>query len=350
MKEIKLGKKIISDNHPPFIIAEMSGNHNQSLERAIELVHKAADSGVDALKIQTYTADTMTLDLDTNEFFIKDPKSLWKGKSLYQLYHEAHTPWEWHYDIKKACEERGLEFFSTPFDNTAVDFLEKLGVSFYKIASFELTDLPLIKKVAQTKKPLIMSTGMGTIAEVQAAVDTARANGCKDIILLKCTSAYPAEITDANLLTIKDMKERFNVEVGLSDHTLGLVVPITSVVMGANIIEKHFTLNRQDGGVDSAFSLEPHEFKQLCVETKNARLAMGKINYGTVASDAKNVVYRRSIYVSNSIKKGEKITENNIKIIRPGFGLAPVEWESVLGKTASCDLAKGTPLKHDHLI
>ncbi len=266
-REIKLVNKIIGGNNPPFIIAEMSGNHNQSLERALAIVDAAANSGAHALKIQTYTPDTMTLNLSRDEFFIKDAKSLWDGKSLYELYKEAMTPWEWHAPIKQRCEEKGMLFFSTPFDSTAVDFLEELKVDFYKIASFENTDHPLIERVARTGKPVIISTGMATLAEIAETVEIAKKSGCKDLILLKCTSAYPATAKDANLKTIQALQEMFpDVVVGLSDHTMGVGVSIASIALGASVIEKHFTLDRKEGGVDSAFSMEPEEFKLLVNE------------------------------------------------------------------------------------
>ena len=270
MNEIKIGKYTIGANHPPFCIAEMSGNHNQSLERALAIVDAAAATGAQALKIQTYTPDTMTLNIKTNEFFISDPKSLWKGKSLYELYGEAMTPWEWHKPIKERCEKHGMLFFSTPFDATAVDFLEDLKVDFYKIASFENTDHALIRAVARTGKPVIISTGMASIVEIAETVEVAKAAGCKNLILLKCTSAYPATPKDANLLTISNMRDLFKVQIGLSDHTMGIGVSIASVALGATVIEKHFTLDRKEGGVDSAFSMEPAEFKMLVEESKNA--------------------------------------------------------------------------------
>lgn len=346
---MKLGKREIGLNQKPYVIAEMSGNHNQSLEKALAIVDAAADTGVDALKIQTYTPDTMTLNISEGEFFIEDKKSLWKGRSLYDLYAEAMTPWEWHQPIKERCEQRGIDFFSSPFDATAVDYLEKLGVHFYKIASFELNDIPLIKKVAQTGKPMIMSTGMATISEIHEAVDTAKKNGCKDIILLKCTSAYPADPKEANLLTIKSLREIFGVEVGLSDHTMGSAVPIASVVMGATVIEKHFTIKRADGGVDSAFSMEPHEFKEMIIEVNKAKEAVGQVHFGLTESEIRSRVFRRSIYVSEDVKKGEVFSAKNLRVIRPGLGLEPKFYETVLGLTAKADYKKGTPLSWDKI-
>jgi pseudaminic acid synthase len=346
---MKLGKKNIGLNEKPFVIAEMSGNHNQSLAKAIAIVDAAAESGVDALKIQTYTPDTMTLNISEGEFFIEDKKSLWKGKSLYELYGEAMTPWEWHGPIKERCEKWGLEFFSSPFDATAVDFLEKLHVSFYKIASFELNDIPLIKKVAQTGKPMIMSTGMATISEIHEAIETAKKNGCKDIVLLKCTSAYPADPKEANLMTIRSLREIFGVEVGLSDHTMGLAVPVTSIAMGATVIEKHFTIKRADGGVDSAFSMEPQEFKDMIEAVNRAKDAVGKVHFGLTESELRSRVFRRSIYIAEDVKKGEVLTSKNVRVIRPGLGLEPKFLETVLGMKAKDDYKKGTPLSWDKL-
>ncbi|WP_236612525.1 pseudaminic acid synthase [Picosynechococcus sp. NKBG15041c] len=332
------------------MVAEMSGNHNQSLDRALEIVEAAAKSGVHALKLQTYTADTMTLDLDEGEFFINDPKSLWQGHSLYKLYQQAYTPWEWHEPIFKRCQELGIIGFSTPFDETAVDFLESLDVPCYKIASFENTDLPLIRKVASTGKPIIISTGMASIAELDETVRTAREAGCQDLILLKCTSTYPASPENTNLLTIPHLRELFDVQVGLSDHTLGIGVAVASVALGATFIEKHFTLSRADGGVDAAFSMEPYEMKQLVEETQRAWQALGQVRYGATVAEQKSLVFRRSLYVAENIKAGEILTPQNIRRIRPGYGLAPKYYDLVLGKTAKQDLAKGTPLSWDALL
>jgi pseudaminic acid synthase len=346
---MKLGSKNIGINERPYVIAEMSGNHNQSLDRALEIVDAAAGSGVDALKIQTYTPDTMTLNISEGEFFIEDKKSLWKGKSLYELYAEAMTPWEWHAPIMERCKKLNIDFFSSPFDATAVDFLEKLGVSFYKIASFELNDIPLIKKVAQTGKPMIMSTGMATVSEIYDAVETARKNGCKDIVLLKCTSSYPADPKEANLMTIKSLRDTFGVEVGLSDHTMGIAVPIASVAMGATVIEKHFTIKRADGGVDSAFSMEPQEFKDMIREVNRAKDALGNIHFGLTESELRSRVFRRSVYISEDVKKGETFNEKNLRVIRPGLGLEPKFFETVLGHKSKEDYKKGTPLSWDKI-
>lgn len=346
-KEIKIGKYTIGVNHPPFLIAEMSGNHNQSLERALQIVDAAASAGAHALKIQTYTPDTMTINLSEREFFIQDKESLWKGKSLYELYGEAMTPWEWHAPIKDRCEKHGMLFFSTPFDATAVDFLEELNVDFYKIASFENTDLPLIKKVAKTGKPIIISTGMASLAELAETVETIKKADCQNLILLKCTSAYPATPKDANLLTIKNMRELFNVEVGLSDHTMGIGVSIASVAVGATVIEKHFTLNRSEGGVDSAFSMEPAEFKMLVEESKKAWESLGKISYERGSTETKSLAFRRSLYITEDMKAGEVLTEKNIRAIRPGLGLPPKFLEQMLGKKVTRDIKRGTPASMD---
>lgn len=339
----------VGADHPPFIIAEMSGNHNQSLEVALELVEAAANTGANALKIQTYTPDTMTLDLDVNEFHIADPGSLWMGKSLYKLYGEAYTPWEWHQSIFQRARELGLIVFSTPFDSTAVDLLEELGAPCYKIASFENTDLPLIRRVAATGKPVIISTGMASIAELDDAVRAAREAGCKDLVLLKCTSTYPASPNNTNILTIPHMREMFNCEIGLSDHTMGIGVSIASVALGATVIEKHFTLNRRDGGVDSTFSMEPAEMTQLVAETKQAWQSLGKICYGATEAEKKSLVFRRSLYVVRDLKAGDILTTENIRAIRPGLGLSPKYFNQVLGKTAKHDVKRGTALNWEIL-
>lgn len=349
MKPIQIQHRTIGPNHPPFIIAEMSGNHNQSLERALEIVEAAAKAGVHALKLQTYTADTMTLDVEDGEFFIDDESSLWKGQSLYKLYQQAYTPWEWHKPIFDRCRELGLIAFSTPFDETAVDFLEELDVPCYKIASFENNHLPLIRKVAATGKPLILSTGMATVAELDEAVRTAREAGCRDLILLKCTSTYPASPEDSNLLTIPHMRELFQCQVGLSDHTLGIGVAVASVALGATVIEKHFTLNRAEGGVDAAFSLEPQEMKMLVEETDRAWRALGKIHYGPTVHEEASLRFRRSIYVAEDMNAGDRFTERNIKIVRPGHGLPPKYYEILIGKKIQRPAKKGTPVTWEML-
>ena len=343
-KKIDIAGGSIGLGHSPFIIAEMSGNHNQSLERALEIVEAAAKTGAHALKIQTYTPDTMTLDLDEREFHISDSKSLWAGTSLYKLYGEAYTPWEWHKPIFDRARELGIIAFSTPFDDTAVDLLESLDVPCYKIASFENTDLPLIRRVAATGKPLIISTGMATVAELDETVRAARESGCKDLVLLKCTSTYPATADNTNILTIPHLRELFDCEVGLSDHTMGVGVSVASVALGASVIEKHFTLNRADGGVDSTFSMEPAEMAQLVEETKRAWQALGRVNYGPTEAEKKSIQFRRSLYVVQDLKAGDVLTKDNVRAIRPGLGLPTKYLEIVLGKAVSRNVKRGTAL------
>ena len=329
-------------NYKPFIIAEMSGNHSQSLERALEIVEAAASTGVHALKLQTYTADTITLDSNEMEFSIDDKNSLWNGKSLYELYQEAYTRWEWHKPIMERAKELGILCFSSPFDDTAVDFLESLDVPAYKIASFENIHLPLIEKVAATGKPIIISTGMANIAEIDEAVRTIREVGCNQFVLLKCTSTYPATPDNSNILTLPHMRELFNCEVGLSDHTMGIGVPVAAVAFGATVIEKHFTLSRAHGGIDSAFSMEPMEMKQLVIETERAWQSLGKVKYGPTESEKGSLLFRRSIYISEDIKKGDTLTEKNLRIVRPGLGLPPKYYAVLLGSKVNRDLKKGT--------
>jgi len=341
---MKIGTQRIGINHAPFIIAEMSGNHNQSLERALEIVEAAARTGAHAIKLQTYTADTMTLDLKEREFFITDEKSPWKGQSLYDLYKIAHTPWDWHKPIFAHARKLGLICFSTPFDETSVDFLEKLGSPAYKIASFENTDIPLIKRVAATGKPLIISTGMATQEELDESVDVARKAGCKDLTLLKCTSTYPATPENSNLLTMPYLRERYGCEIGLSDHTLGIGVAISSVALGATVIEKHFTLKRSDGGVDSAFSLEPHEMKELVEQTKRAWQSLGKVFVAPTEAEKPSIMFRRSLYVVKDMKAGDVLNKENVRAIRPGLGLSPKEFDRVVGKKVKYDVKRGTPL------
>ena len=334
----------------PFIIAEMSGNHNKSLDRALEIVEAAANCGVDALKLQTYTADTMTLNCGNYDFVIEDKASLWYGQKLYDLYQKASTPYEWHKPIFDKCKELGIIGFSTPFDLSSIDFLESLDCPIYKIASFENGDIPLLKRIAQTKKPVIISLGMIGLEETKEAIDALKSNGCDDITILKCTSSYPAKIEDSNLLTIPDLKQYFPYcKVGLSDHTLGIGVSIASVALGAEVIEKHFTLSRADGGVDSAFSMEPAEMKQLVAESNNAYKSLGKVNYELSESERKSVKFRRSLYVIKDIRKGDKFTADNIRSIRPGYGLHPRYYEEVLGKVAGKDFNIGTPLKKEDI-
>ncbi|AOX03976.1 pseudaminic acid synthase [Moorena producens PAL-8-15-08-1] len=350
MQEITIYDKRVGSTSPPFIVAEMSGNHNQSLERALEIVEAAAKTGAHGLKIQTYTADTMTLDIDEGEFFINDPNSLWKGNSLYKLYQQAYTPWEWHKPIFDKCKELGIIGFSTPFDATAVDFLESLDVPCYKIASFENTDLPLIRKVASTGKPMIISTGMATVAELDETVRTAREAGCQDLILLKCTSTYPATPENTNILTIPHLRELFDVQVGLSDHTMGIGVAVASVALGATFIEKHFTLSRADGGVDSAFSMEPQEMQQLVIESERAWQALGKVNYGATEAEKKSLVFRRSLYIAEDMQAGDILTPKNLRAIRPGSGLPTKYYDVLLGKPIKTDAKKGTPVSWEMVM
>jgi len=344
MKTIQIGGVDIGKNHKPFIIAEMSGNHNQSLERALELVKAAADAGAHALKLQTYTADTLTINHRGGLFDITDPKSLWYGKNLYELYQEAHTPWEWHKDIFDYAKSLGMAAFSSPFDETAVDFLEELDVPAYKIASFESSHHPLLKKVAQTGKPVIMSSGTSTLDELYESVRILKSNGCKDLVILKCTSTYPATPENTNLQTIPVLQDIFtDCIIGLSDHTMGIGASVAAVALGARVIEKHFTLRRADGGVDSAFSMEPEELRTLVVETERAWQALGIVQLNSQPSEEKSRHFRRSIYVVKDIYAGELFTDDNLKVIRPGDGLHPRFYEMMIGKKAKKDLFKGTP-------
>jgi len=346
---IRIADRPVGQNIAPFIIAEMSGNHNQSLYRALEIVDAAAESGVHALKLQTYTADTITLNVKKEEFLINDKSSLWDGYNLYELYQRAHTPWEWHEDIFNRAKEHGMICFSSPFDETAVDFLEELNVPAYKIASFENIHLPLIHKVATTGKPIIISTGMATIEEIDEAVSTARNAGCEDIILLKCTSAYPATAENSNILTLNDLRERFTCETGLSDHTLGIGAAIAAVAHGACVIEKHFTLDRDDGGVDSVFSLDPSEMTQLVSESERAWQAMGQVSYGATEQEKESLAFRRSLYIAEDISIGDVLDENNLRCVRPGLGLAPKYLNQLLGLSVNTKLKKGTPMKWDYV-
>lgn len=344
MTSFKIGSRPVGAGHAPLIIAEMSGNHNQSLDVALQIVEAAAKAGAHALKLQTYTADTMTLDLDQGEFFIKDADSLWAGSSLYSLYQKAHTPWEWHQPIFARAKALGMLAFSTPFDENAVDFLESLDVPAYKIASFENTDLPLIRRVAATGKPLIISTGMASIAELDESVRAAREAGCRDLVLLKCTSTYPASPENSNLLTIPHLRELFGCEVGLSDHSMGVGVSVAAVALGATVIEKHFTLDRAAGGVDASFSLEPAELASLVLETERAWQAMGQVRYGATQAESKSLVYRRSLYVTRDMQAGELFSADNVRAIRPGLGLAPKHYDALLGRRARQALKRGTAL------
>jgi N-acetylneuraminate synthase len=340
----KIQDTTISPDHKPFVIAEMSGNHNQSLERAFEIVDAAAEAGAHALKLQTYTADTITFNGNSDEFVIKDQNSLWRNQNLHKLYQMAYTPWEWHKPIFDRAKALGMLAFSSPFDTTAVDFLESLDVPCYKIASFENTDHILLKKVAQTGKPIIMSTGVASIADIQESVGVLRKYGCKDLVLLKCTSTYPATPESTNLLTIPHMAALFDCQIGLSDHTMGIGAGIAAVALGARVLEKHFTLRRADGGVDSSFSLEPEELKNLVVESERAFLAMGKVNYILSDKEQKSLQYKRSLYVVEPMKSGDVFNEINVRSIRPSNGLHTRYYEEILGKTATQDIEAGTAL------
>ena len=341
---MNIGEHRIGETSRPFIIAEMSGNHNQSLERALQIVEAVARAGAHALKLQTFTPDTMTLDLQEGEFLISDPNSLWQGQAVYALYEKAQTPWEWHKPIFDRARELGMLAFSSPFDETAVDFLETLDVPCYKIASFENTDIPLIRRVAATGKPLIISTGMASIAELYETVNAAREAGCRDLVLLKCTSTYPASPKNSNLLTIPHMRELFGCEVGLSDHTMGVGVSVAAVAHGASVIEKHFTLDRADGGVDSTFSLEPVEFAALVNETEQAWQSLGRVSYGPTQAEARAVTRRRSIYIVQDLAAGAVLSRENLRCIRPGHGLPPKHFDDLIGKVLKRDAKKGTPM------
>ena len=336
--------------HPPVFIAEMSGNHGGSLETALALVDAMAAAGAHGMKLQTYTADTMTLNCDGPGFVVSEPQSLWKGERLYDLYQRAHTPWHWHKAIFDRCKEHGMVCFSTPFDETAVDLLEGLQAPCYKISSFECTDIPLIRRVAETGKPVIISTGMASEAEIAKAVESARGAGCKDLILLKCTSSYPAPIDQVHLRAMPTLQERFDCLVGLSDHTLGLAVPLASVAMGAVLIEKHVTLSRAGGTVDAAFSLEPSEVADLVRETHRVWQAMGQATLGCNAAEKDSLAYRRSLYIAKDMQAGEVFTKQNLRAVRPGFGLAPEKLTDCLGKRASQPLTMGTPMREEYVM
>jgi len=347
---IEIAGRPIGPDHPPFVIAEMSGNHNQSMERALAIVEAAAAAGAHAIKLQTYTADTMTLDVRGGSFEISDPDSLWAGQNLHDLYKKAYTPWEWHAPIMERARELGLICFSSPFDETAVDFLEDLGAPAYKISSFENNHLPLIEKAAATGKPLIISTGMATLGELDDAVRTARDAGCTQLVLLKCTSTYPSTPENTNIRTIPHLRELFGCEVGLSDHTMGLGVAVAAVALGASVVEKHFTLARADGGVDSAFSLEPAEMSSLVFETERAWQALGEVRYGPTKAEQKSLVFRRSIYVAADIAAGEIFTEANIRVVRPGYGAPPSFYCKILGRAARKSYKYGEPLSLNQLL
>lgn len=332
-------------NEKVYVIAEMSGNHAGSIEHAKEIIHAAKESGADCIKLQTYTPDTITLDCDNEYFQIKD--GTWKNETLYELYGKAYTPWEWQETLKKEAEKTGIDFFSTPFDNTAVDFLEQMGVEFYKIASFELVDIPLIEYVASKGKPIIMSTGMATLAEIDAAVRAVRRQGNCQLALLRCASAYPAVTDEMNLKTMQNMADTFQVPVGLSDHSMGSVGAVMAVALGARMIEKHFCISREIENPDSSFSMNADEFKQMVQDIRQAERALGSVSYGMAQQEKENIVFRRSIFCVKDIKKGEKITEKNIRIIRPGYGMSPQFYPEILGQTALEDIQRGTPLQMD---
>lgn len=343
MTTIMIANRIVGSGHPPYTIAELSGNHNQSLDRALQIVDAAAESGADAIKLQTYTADTMTLNTDKPGFVIDDPKSLWHGRQLYDLYQEAHTPWDWHKPIMERASAHGMACFSSPFDETAVDFLETLNVPAYKIASFECTDLRLIHKVASTGKPMIISTGMATLGEIDDAVRAARTGGCNDIVLLKCTSTYPAAPSNTNISTIPHLRTAFGCQVGLSDHTMGLGVAAASVALGATVVEKHFTLHRADGGVDSTFSLEPNEFGRLVIETKRAWESMGKPTYGSTKAEQSSLQFRRSVHFVTDLPEGTVLKREHLRSLRPGTGLPPKFLEELIGRRLKSGITMGTP-------
>jgi N-acetylneuraminate synthase len=344
-KNIKIDNRKIGPDFSPYIIAELSANHNGDINRAFKIMEEAKKAGADAIKLQTYTADTITIDCDSEEFQIKG--GLWDGQTLYNLYKGAQMPWEWHKPLFDKAKELDITIFSSPFDFTAVDLLEELGAPAYKIASFEAIDIPLIKYVAKTGKPMIISTGMADEKEIQDAIDAAYEGGCKELVVLHCVSGYPAPAADYNLATIKDMATRFDIITGLSDHTIDNTTAIASVVLGASVIEKHVTLDRNGGGPDDSFSLEPNELSQLCRDAKTAWEALGKVNYERKESEKGNVKFRRSLYVVNNIKAGETFTPDNVRSIRPGFGLAPKHYLDILGRKAKFDICFGTPLTHD---
>lgn len=342
---MKIKDREIGDGNPAYVIAEMSANHCGSIEVAKEIIYKAKEAGADCMKIQTYTADTLTIDCHNSYFDLKEP--LWKGQNLYQLYQKGYMPWEWQPELKKLADEIGIDFFSSPFDHTAVDFLENMGVEFYKIASFELVDIPLIKYTASKGKPMIMSTGMATKEEIREAVDAVRSTGNNRIVLLKCSSAYPAITSDMNLATMLDMKESFDVPVGLSDHSLGYLGAVTAVAMGASVIEKHFCLDREGDSPDCTFSMTPEEFKEMVTAIRQVEMAKGKVSYGSSPQEKNNVDFRRSLFVTKDVKKGDIFTKENLRSIRPGYGMHTRYYEELLGKKASVDIEPGTPMSWD---
>jgi N-acetylneuraminate synthase len=342
---IEINGRRIGVGQPTYIVAEMSANHSQQIDEAIRIIMAAKEAGADAIKLQTYTPETMTIDCDNDHFRIKG--TLWTGRNLYELYREAYTPWEWHPRLIRAARDAGLDCFSTPFDPTAVDFLEQLNVPAHKIASFENVDLPLLRRIAATGKPIIMSTGMATLSEIDEAVKTLRAGGNEQLVLLKCTSAYPAPPAEMNLVTIPHLSDAFAVPVGLSDHTMGTAVPVAAVALGACVLEKHFTLSRSRPGPDSAFSLEPHEFRDMVAAVRTTEQALGQVNYGLNEEESKSRAFRRSLFVVKEMRRGEVFDQNNVRSIRPGYGLHTRHLEDVIGRRASRDIARGTPLAWD---
>lgn len=344
-QSLSIDGRPIGPDHPPYVIAEMSGNHNGDIGRALKIMAAAKEAGADAIKLQTYTPDTITIRCDKPDFLIKG--GLWNGRMLYDLYAEAHTPWDWHERLFEEARRLSITVFSTPFDPTSVDLLERLGAPAYKVASFEIVDLPLIERIARTGKPMIISTGMADEAEISDALATARKAGCHNIILLHCVSGYPTPVEDANLNTIPNMAARFDTPIGLSDHTPGIAAAVTSIALGARVIEKHFTLARADGGPDAAFSLEPTELADLCRSARAAWLALGKVDYSLKSSERNNMVFRRSLYAVSDIARGEKFTNDNVRSIRPGYGLPPKHLPDILGRRATKSIERGTPMSLD---
>ena len=345
LSTIQIKDRIIGKGYPAYIIAEMSANHAGDLDLAKEIIREAKKSGADCVKLQTYTADTLTIDCDNSYFKIED--GTWQGENLYQLYQKAYTPWEWQKELKEEADRIGIDIFSTPFDKSAVDFLEQIDMEFYKIASFEVVDIPLIRYIASKGKPIIMSTGMASLGEIEDAVREIRSQGNEQIALLKCSSAYPAITENMNLKTLVNMAETFQVPTGLSDHSMGSLGAVTAVTLGANIIEKHFCLSRKIDNPDSSFSMEPEEFKQMVEDIRMAEQAIGTVRYGVSEQEQENVKFRRSLFVVKDIKKGEKLTQENVRSIRPGYGMAPKHYDDVLGKCANRDIKRGTPLQYD---
>ncbi len=347
-KEIRIGNRLVGNNQPTFIIAEMSANHLMDYDRAVEIIKAAKESGADAVKLQTYTPETLTIDCD-NEYFQIKQGTIWDGTTLYKLYQTAYTPWEWQSNLKKIADELGIVCFSSPFDFSAIDFLEEIDVPAYKVASFEITDIPFIRKIAKLKKPIIMSTGIAKLEDIERALEVCKEEGNEDVILLKCTSAYPAPYEDVNLNVIPNMKETFNCVVGISDHTLGSTVPVGSIGLGSRVIEKHFTLSREDGGPDAVFSMEPNEFKEMVNSVRIIEKALGRATYELSEKQKKSREHARSLFIVEDIEEGEQFTSENVRSIRPGYGLHTMYYEDILGKKARKTLKKGTPLSWEHI-